>query len=186
MTPTRDPTTPASLVERIDRVQDAWCRLGILIGKAPAVQSPNPVTLLLETAAVAPAQPRLPGVAATWLAEHGDALDADRLAGLLLRHRAAGGAFAAATTGWILDAALAAGAPAALAGAAQVAGEVTPPRVLFNVDRETPTLERYAVLEAEPSAVARGLFASAIEVRPKILRPAAWVRAQNPTLFPRA
>lgn len=163
----------------------AWARLGVLVGAPPAAHTPDPVELLLQTAAATPGCPRLPGLAATWLSRFGDAVNAGALSERLRRERAYGGAFPAAVTGWVLDAALAAGGAASLRGPAAAAGRLSPPRLLFDVDALSPAAGSYAAHEADAASLGRGLYASTPVIRPKVLRPASWVREHNPTLFPR-
>ena len=143
----------------------AWAGLGVRVDGEPVDPLPRPEELLLWTAVIAPGHARLPGLAATWFAAHGGRVDAERLA-VLLRTAREDSAVASAAAGWILDAALAAGAAESLWVAAGAAGK---------------GLAAAAVLHGAPRRSAAGTAGGGNRGTPRVCTGAPGTGPGNPT-----
>lgn len=169
---TTNPHNPLSDLE------SRWARLGVLFNCAPAAEPPDIERTLLDTARALPDNPRLFPLVLTWLARHGHAVARHRLKRLITaelepEHRPA--------LGLLLDEAVAHGAPAELRTPRDACRSASHPAPLAAAFRTHPALLRVAESEASPLSRRWGVWLPPVQPKPDAIRPAPWIRTQNPS-----
>lgn len=160
-----------------------WARVGVLLHTPPAAATPDLERLLLDSVREAPANTRLLTIAVSWLAAYGPLVARHRLRRLTATELS--GEFQP-ILGLILDTAVAHGAPRELSIVTELCRVEAPPRPLAVIQRDDAALG--ALAESTASRLARtwGVLTPEILPRTELVRPAAWVLANNPGLRDRA
>lgn len=167
-------TTPNPLSD----LEPRWARLGVLFNCAPAPEPPDIERTLLDTARALPDNPRLFPLVLAWHIEHGSGIARHRLRHLITtelkpEHQP--------ILGLLLEEAIALGAPAEgrIARDACRPAEYAGP--LTTAFRTHPELVRVAKSEASPASQRWGVWFPPAQIKPDAIRPAAWIRVQNPS-----
>lgn len=167
-------TTTASNIER------SWARLGVLLVVRPARSTPDLEQLLIDSARHSPAHPRLFSLVISWLAIHGRAVAAHRLA-----HRVVAELHESAPLGLMLESAVALGGPRRLLIAAKACRARVPAAPLFDSFTREPALVQLASETASSRSRAWGCWAPETPLKHDAIRPVPWVLERNPELHDR-
>ena len=167
----------------IEAVAAQWARVGVLFNIVPAHDTPDLERLVVETAKVAHYDPRLFGMAATWLSRYGHFVAKHRLARLVgleldVSQRA--------LVGLLIDFAQHFSRTRLLSEVTRVCQPLPPARPLFEVDRSNPVFARLVADHACELSRKWGLWTDDIEPGYDALRPVDWILAQNPIFRVRA
>jgi hypothetical protein len=161
-----------------DSVESRWSRVGALLHRAPAADTPDLERLLLDTARELGQNSRLFPLSVTWLVRYGNFVAKHRLKRLAgeeleLAHRPA--------LGLLLEAALERGAASDLAMAVEACGKAPSPGPLFAAQKGNAALG--ALAERHASALSRkwGVWAPEVTLKDDAVRPVSWILRENPT-----
>jgi hypothetical protein len=172
---------PMLNTEQMEMVVSKWVRIGAMFNVRPARQTPDLEELLLDTARLAPANILLFILGVTWLARHGNAVDARRLACLIRErlepeHRP--------TLAFLLDCALTTGKLGSLDFniAIEACGQPTDARPLCDVERRNSLFSQLAEQRASPLSRKWGRWMMDFDLKANALRPREWIVEQNPSL----
>lgn len=160
-----------------------WTRLGVNFGGPRSRELPDIERLLLDTARLAPAMPRLFIMAATWLHRYGELVAKHRLKRLVREEL---GAEHRAALGLLLDIAQRGTHPPRFASIIRGLTPAAEPHPLFDVERANTRLRDRALRRASKTSLRWGLWCEDFEFKNDALRPASWVVQPNPRLIARA
>jgi len=167
----------------IHLILSRWARLGAMFNVAAAAEDVDIERLLLDTARAGSGNARLFVLAASWLAQYGEAVATLRLARMILdelerAHRP--------TLGFMLEWAQRQRGDKRFERAIKSCGDAIDARPLFDVERQNKTLSRLA--EQRASALSRkwGRWTGEFEIKSDALRPAEWIGQNNPAVRDRA
>ena len=166
----------------LDKVISRWTRLGIFFGASPARRSPDLERLLLDTARLVPANPRLFYLAVTWLSRYSNFVARHRLKHLVecdLEPDVQPG------LGVLLALAIKHGASRELRIAADICAPAEVPRPVFNVQRRSRELEQLARERASDEGLGWNLWVPDQPPKLDALRPTHWLIANNPSYLER-
>lgn len=169
-----DPLTP---------ILQQWTRLGVMFDSAPARHTPDIERLLLATARHAPSMARLFVMATTWLSEYSDVVARHRLVHLIRTELDPGNH---AALGLLLSLAQVGLRPAPFATITRLLTPHSRPRPLFDIEAAKPLLIERARSAASSESLRWGLWCAPITLKPRALRPPAWIMQHNPALITRA
>jgi hypothetical protein len=137
--------------------------------------------LLINTARQVSHNARLLDAAVSWLAQYGLLVARHRLASKIVSQERK----VRAAMGLFLDAARGQGEGTAVDAVIDACEPAEVGQPLFDFDRKTPSLARFAREQASSVALRWNLWTD-VEIRPKIIRPPGWVFGANPSFRTRA
>ena len=170
------------LREQLDRAVCQWSTLGVAFDAAPAGSAGHDIDLerlLLETARLAPAMPRLFVMAVTWLQIYGDALARHRLRHLMAEELAPTDH---PVLGLLLELGQAGSHPPRFAALLRELHSATDPHPLFDIERSSAAMAERARRRASPESKRWGRWCEPVEPRSDALAPAHVVMSRNPWL----
>lgn len=159
-------------------LESRWAHLGVLFNCTPSHTAPDVERTILDTVRATPDHPNLIPLVVTWLAEHGLGVARHRLKHLAItelspQHRP--------VLGLLLDEAIAHGAPAELRIVRDVCRPAAEPGPLVTAFRSHPALHGVAESEASERSKRWGVWLPPVQLKPDAIRPASWIREQNPS-----
>lgn len=171
--------------DQIDKLISQWNRIGTWFNAPTATQTPDLERLVLDTVRSASGNARLFIMAATWLNQYGEFLARHRFKRMITdeletEYRS--------VMGMLLDIAQQGTHPLrfqTFIDLLRPAGD-RPAHPLFDISRSSPGFIERAKRRASPMSKKWGLWADPIEFKFDAIRPASWIRAQNPEFIDRA
>ena len=166
-----------------ERIFSQWARLGVLFHVAPSAATPDIEQLLVDTAVILPATPRLLPVCVSWLTLYHRLVCRHRLAGFAAQ---CAGSDDSAALGLLLDHAAEQAKTDHLNLVLKLCTPAKFPKPLFAVDRLSESLAGLARRNSSPNGLRWGLWCESVGLKKDAVRPLAWVMGQNPALKQRA
>lgn len=164
--------------QAVTDVESRWTRLGVAFTGDIAPKTPDTDLLLLDTARVLPANPRLLPLCVTWLALYGGSIARHRLCHLIAGET---DRRVLASLGLLLDESVANGASSEFLVPASFCLPLDRPRPLYDFQLRHP-LSEIARTNASPLARKWGVWAPPVELKPDAIRPVSWLLKHNPSL----
>jgi hypothetical protein len=160
-----------------------WARVGVLFNVVPAGTTPDLERLLIDTAKVADRDPRLFGMAATWLSRYSHFVAKHRLARMVAEDLEPTGQ---ARMGLMIDFARRFARVLLMPSVLRPCRPLTPPQPLFEVDQSNPVFAKLVADHACETSRKWGLWTEEIDPGYDALRPVGWIPAHNPIFRVRA
>jgi hypothetical protein len=169
--------------EALENNAAQWTRIGVMFNVVPADETPDLERLLIDTARVADQDPRLFGMAATWLSRYGHFVAKHRLVRMIREEL---NAPEQALFGLLVGFARRFGKKPLLSSVLRVCRPLVNPQPLFAVDRSSPAFAKLVADHASGISREWGLWTDELEPSYDALRPVEWVLAQNQAFRVRA